>query len=279
MMIELKTLKRLKNKAMEIKDNRVTRRCTYKIWDVIVLTILAILANAQDWKEIEMFGNTHKQYLRQFLKLTGGIPPARTIENIIATVNSSALTKITIDFINDVCDTKYNAKKEILSFDGRVNKGSRKAKTYSSDEIKPLNVLNVYSSEYGMCIEQEMIDEKTNEIPTIPVIIERLNIKDVICTWDALNTQKTNVEAVIKNGGNYVVPIKGNHKNFKKDIADYFDEDVCNIIKSGYEGSYLCEREKSHNKIITYEYYQTEKVAWFEEYKEWTGLKSFPRLT
>ena len=274
-MIELNNLKRLKKKAMEIKDTRVTGRCTYKLWDVVVLTILAILANAQDWKEIEMFGNTYKKYLRQFLKLTGGIPPAKTIENIISTVNSSELTKITLEFINDVCYKQYNAKQEILSFDGRVNKGSKKNKTYNSEKIKPLNVLNVYSSEYGMCIEQEIINEKTNEIPAIPVLLERLNIKDVICTWDALNTQKSNVEAVIKNGGNYVVPIKGNHKNFKKDIADYFDEDVCNIIKSGYEGSYLCEREKSHNKIITYEYYQTEKITWFEEYKEWKGLKSF----
>ena len=273
--VELDILKRLKKKAMEIKDNRIKRKCTYKLWDVVVLTVLAILSNAQDWGEIELFGKTHKRYLREFLKLTGGIPPAKTIENIISTVNSCELTRITVDFINEVCCNRFDSKKEILSFDGRVNKGSQKNKTYNSDKIKPLNVLNVYSSKYGMCIEQEMINEKTNEIPTIPIVIERLDIKGTICTWDALNTQKSNIEAVIKNGGDYVVPIKGNHKNFKKDIADYFDEDICNIIKSGYEGSYLCEREKSHNKIITYEYYQTEKIEWFEEYKEWKGLKSF----
>lgn len=273
--IELDMLKRLKKKTMEIKDNRMKRKCTYKLWDVVVLTILAILSNAQDWGEIELFGKTHKKYLRKFLKLTGGIPPARTIENIISTVSAYELTRITVDFINDICKNEFDAQKEILSFDGRVNKGSRKNKTSKSNEVKALNVLNVYSSNYGMCIEQEKISDKTNEIPTIPIVIERLNIKGTICTWDALNTQKTNVEAVIKNGGDYVVPIKGNHKNLKKDIADYFDEDVCNIIKSGYEGSYLCEREKSHNKIITYEYYQTEKIKWFEEYKEWKGLKSF----
>ena len=38
-MIELNNLKRLKKKAMEIKDTRVTGRCTYKLWDVVVLTI------------------------------------------------------------------------------------------------------------------------------------------------------------------------------------------------------------------------------------------------
>ena len=38
---------------------------------------------------------------------------------------------------------------------------------------------------------------KTNEITGIPEIIKRLDLKGVICTWDALNTQKENVKAVI----------------------------------------------------------------------------------
>ena len=46
--VELDILKRLKKKAMEIKDNRIKRKCTYKLWDVVVLTVLAILSNAQD---------------------------------------------------------------------------------------------------------------------------------------------------------------------------------------------------------------------------------------
>ena len=32
--------------------------------------------------------------------------------------------------------------------------------------------------------------------------------------------------------------------------------------------------EKNHEAVITYEYYQTEKVNWYEEIEEWKGLKS-----
>lgn len=45
-----------------------------------------------------------------------------------------------------------------------------------------------------------MIEEKTNEITAIPKVIKRLNFKNVICTWDALNTQKENVKAVRAKG-------------------------------------------------------------------------------
>ena len=52
-----------------------------------------------------------------------------------------------------------------------------------------------------MCIDQEMIEEKTNEMTAIPEVIKRLDLTNVICTWDALNTQKDNVKAVISKGG------------------------------------------------------------------------------
>jgi len=135
--------------------------------------------------------------------------------------------------------------------------------------------LNVYSDSCRMCIAQEMIEDKTNEITAIPTIIENLDLKDIICTWDALNTQKNNVKAVVDKKGDYVVALKGNQGNFYEDVKDYFDQERLDIIKSGYEGSYLLEREKSHGAVITYEYYQTEKVKWYEEREKWEKLRSF----
>ena len=34
------------------------------------------------------------------------------------------------------------------------------------------------------------------------------------------------------------------------------------------------EKEKNHEAVITYEYYQTEKVKWYAEIEQWEGLKS-----
>lgn len=119
-----------------------------------------------------------------------------------------------------------------------------------------------------------MIEEKTNEITAIPDVIKRLDLTNVICTWDALNTQKDNVKAVTSKGGDYCVALKANQGNFYKDVQDYFDEDRLLIIESGYEGAYQLTREKNHEAVITYEYYQTEKVNWYEEKNLWDGLKS-----
>ncbi len=85
---------------------------------------------------------------------------------------------------------------DIINIDGRVDCRSKRNETNYNDKITPLNVLNAYSNNYDICLASERISEKTNEIPTIPVILQRLKIKGTIITWDALNTQKSNVEAV-----------------------------------------------------------------------------------
>ena len=272
--IEISKLKELKEKSMMLKDERQKGKVIYKIWDIVVVVILAVLADCNEWEEIADYARDEKDFLKKFLKLTGGIPTAKTYERVISLIDSQELNKIFVDFIKDIQFMDDIYFKDILSFDGKVDKGSSRKKGYIVEETKPLNVLNVYSDKLQMCIDQEMIEEKTNEITAIPDVIKRLDLTNVICTWDALNTQKDNVKAVISKGGDYCVALKSNQGNFYKDVQDYFDEDRLLIIESGYEGAYQLTREKNHEAVITYEYYQTEKVNWYPDIKLWEGLKS-----
>ena len=272
--IEISKLKELKEKSMMLKDERQKGKVIYKIWDIVVVVILAVLADCNEWEEIADYARDEKDFLKKFLKLTGGIPTAKTYERVISLIDSQELNKIFVDFIKDIQFMDDIYFKDILSFDGKVDKGSSRKKGYIVEETKPLNVLNVYSDKLQMCIDQEMIEEKTNEITAIPDVIKRLDLTNVICTWDALNTQKDNVKAVTSKGGDYCVALKANQGNFYKDVQDYFDEDRLLIIESGYEGAYQLTREKNHEAVITYEYYQTEKVNWYPDIKLWEGLKS-----
>ena len=68
---------KLKNKTKTLKDIRVKKKCTYKLWDIVCVIILAVLSNCNEWEEIYYFAKTHKKWLKGFLKLTGGIPKHR----------------------------------------------------------------------------------------------------------------------------------------------------------------------------------------------------------
>ena len=170
---------------------------------------------------------------------------------------------------------KSNLEKDIINLDGRVSKGSSRQETEYQDKMKPLNVLNAYSNKYGICLASEMIEEKSNEIPTIPEILKRFKVKGNIITWDALNTQTDNVKAVVELKGDYVIPIKGNQSNFYNDLIDYFDEKKLETIKAGNSKSaYLDYYEKRECQSIHYEYYQTTDVNWYFDKKKWEKLNS-----
>lgn len=268
-------LKEFKEHMKELTDTRIPKKCTYKIWDIVVVVFIAVLANCNEWEEIANFAKLKKQWFKNFLKLSGGIPSAETYERVFSLINPKELEKATTYFVSEMVHI-FNYDKDIINIDGKTDNGSARKETDFKEEVKSLNVLNAYSNKYGICLASEEISKKTNEIPTIPIILSRLNIKDTIITWDALNTQKKNVECVIKSHGDYVVPVKGNQGTFYEELKLYFDSKLLDMISAKNDGiTYKIEYEKSHGTIITYEYFQTEDISWFEDLKKWKGLKSF----
>ena len=71
-------LKKLKESMKELTDNRQQSKCSYKIWDIIVCVIVAVLCGKKEWEEIPDFIEEKYSFFKKFLKMTGGIPCAKT---------------------------------------------------------------------------------------------------------------------------------------------------------------------------------------------------------
>lgn len=267
-------IKNFKEEMKKLTDSRQKNKRVYKIWDIVVTAFIAVLADQNTWEEIHDFVDIKYDFFKSFLKMTGGVASAKTYERVFAIINPQELEDICTLFIIKVLKI-FKSERDILSIDGKIDKGSSRNENKLRDYIKPLNVLNVYSNNYGFCIASEMIDDKTNEITTIPSILKRINAKNAIITWDALNTQKTNVDAVIEAKADYVIALKSNHSSFFQDVALYFDDDKLDMIKAGaLKSAYQISVEKANSSVITYEYFQTEDIKWYHDYKSWKKLNS-----
>lgn len=273
--IDISILKQLKDRIKLIKDIRCKNKITYKLWDVIMCVILASFAQNDTWEEIHEFVLDNYKWLKSFLQMTGGIPTEDSYERIMGLIDNDELNNILFCFFEEITFAS-RPQTEMYNFDGRVNNGSRQKLTMNSSAKSPLNCLNVYSNKYGYCIYTKQIEEKTNEIPMIENLVKGLNLKGIVVTWDALNTQTKNVKAVIEAGGNYIVPIKGNQGTFYQDLIDYFDEEQCEkIIAGNSKSAYMTYNEKSHSSIIKYELFQTSDIKWYSKINDWEKVKSF----
>ena len=244
----------------------------YKLWDVIMCVVLASFACNDTWEEIHDFVVDNYSWIRTFLQMTGGIPKEDSYERIMGLVNTDELNKILFDFFTTIT-FKQETSVNLLNFDGRVNNGSKRNTSMLNDSLSPLNCLNVYSNEYKYCLYTKQIAEKTNEIPAVEELIKGLNLEGIIVTWDALNSQTKNIEAVINAGGDYTIPIKGNQGIFYQDFMLYFDQDKCDEIKAGnLHSEYLTYIEKSHSSIIQYECFQTSDINQYDRLSDWKAI-------
>lgn len=267
-------LKNLKEAMKDLTDSRQKGKKIYKIWDIVLCVVISVLCGKKDWEEIHDFVEEKYDFFRSFLKMSGGIPSAKTYKRVMAIIDYKELEKILNTFLGMITKDIIHGI-DILSFDGRVSNGSKRKETLKQEKVSPLNMLNVYSTQKQMCICSQIIDKKTNEIPNIIEVIKQINIKGGITVWDALNTQKENVAFVIEKGADYVAPIKANHPTFYQELIDYFNEKEEEYIKAGKSNSaYKKIHEYKNGKAITYEYFQTTDVYWFEDIKEWESLHS-----
>ena len=288
--INVSVLKELVEETEIIADPRYKPKTWHKLSDIIIITLFAVMANADEWSAIETFGKKKEKWLRTFLKLENGIPTDDTYRIVISKLNVQSVYRVMIGFlirklseiINIFGLEETDEEKEIMSIDGKVSKGSKRNEG-EKEGTKALNTLNAYSSKWGMCIDQEFIEEKSNEIPALPILLERLELRDTIVTWDAINTQKGTVAAVITGKGDYVGALKGNQGNLYEDVRDYFDEAKISEIKTDDKNrkgqglkaeNYQKTVEKEHSAVITREYYIEKDIEWLYGKEEWAGLKS-----
>jgi predicted transposase YbfD/YdcC len=68
------------------------------------------------------------------------------------------------------------------------------------------------------------INDKSNEIPAMPHLLDLLDLKETIITADAMNTQKATVSKIIEKEADYVLPVKGNQEILFNDIDPMFKD-------------------------------------------------------
>ncbi len=248
--------------------------------NVIMITFLSILGNCNEWLEIYEFAVIHQDWFSKFLNLEYGIPSVSTLRRVMAVVDPKELEEICVNFIANMVtqltelfmpiEDKENISKDIIAYDGKVCRGSKRNNTIKG-EVLPVNAMTAFNVTKDIPLATKFISEKTNEIPTGPELIKLLDLTNTISTFDALNTQKKTIKAIVDKGGDYVGALKGNQHNFYKDIVDYFEDEE--IYNDAYAQCHYEEVEHAHSTEEKRTYVITENIGWLET-KGWEKIKS-----
>jgi hypothetical protein len=103
-----------------IRDLRIERNKPCPLHEVIVITILAVIATAQGWEDIEWYGKAKKARLRRFLSLEQGIPHHDAYRRVMSRIKPEEIERC---FMNWVRAVKKEYEREIIAIDGKTVRG------------------------------------------------------------------------------------------------------------------------------------------------------------
>lgn len=117
-------------------------------------------------------------------------------------------TKSLESLLKSIRSLVSSSKGDIIAIDGKTLRGSRGW----CEDARSLHLLHAWSTNEGVCLAQESVDEISNEITAFPALIE-----------PQIHKKKT-AAAIIAKKADYILPVKGNHKDLYDDIHLIFQD-------------------------------------------------------
>jgi predicted transposase YbfD/YdcC len=180
-----------------------------------MISLLTYLTGGTDYQDMHMFAKECGQSFKGLLQLPNGVPSADTFERVFKKLKSDSLQSCLDSYGKEILGSL--SEKQIV-LDGKKLKGVSPHSKGNSG----LYILNAWVSENGLCIGQEKVEEKSNEITAIPKVLASLDIEEAVVSIDAIGTQTKIAEQIIEQGGHYFLAVKGNQQELLEDSEQAF---------------------------------------------------------
>lgn len=208
------SLNSLRRNLNHLSDPRKAKRRRYQLTDLLILLILAKLGGEDQMKGMAEWIRLRESSLLSVLEIPRKrLPHQTTYERVLAGLDEEVFNAmIGAFFTSAASDTGWQ-----IVLDGKVLRG-----TIPRGETQGTHLLAAYVPERGVVLMQVEVDGKANEQSTAPRLLEAIDLQGHVVTGDAMFTQRDLCEQIVEAGGDYIFPVKDNHPNMHKAIADVF---------------------------------------------------------
>lgn len=253
----------------ELPDPRIDRQKQHSLIDIVAIAILGTICGADHWTEIAEFGEARKNWLRTFLELPNGIPSHDTFGRTFSLINPRAFQDLFAKWVCTIREdvTVEDAFGEIINIDGKCLRGSHDKGIGKS----AIYMVSAWAQKNHLVLGQVNTQQKSNEIKAIPELLESLELKGCIVTIDAAGCQKTIASQIRRQGGDYLLAVKGNQPNLHEEIVNFFDRKLAGKHEN-VPVDYYKETDGGHGRVEIRRHWVTQDAMLYCREK-WEGLK------
>jgi predicted transposase YbfD/YdcC len=249
-----------------LPEPRELRTCKHVLGDILVIGLCAVMGGANSWEDIQLFGQSKRDWFKRFLSLPNGIPSHDTFNRVFQALAPQAFQECFVSWMNAVCEACGLKHAQI---DGKAARGSHKR----GKGLGCLHTVSVWASQNGLTFGQVATEEKSNEITAIPKLLQMLELKGAIVTIDAAGTQKEIVKEIRSQQADYLLPVKENQPTLYRDVVAAFHR----AIETDFEGidtATFQTTDKGHGRLETRTYTVIYNPVGLSTAEDWQDLKA-----
>lgn len=248
----------------DLPDPRREHLRLHSLWDIVGLTICAMICGCDTVVDIHAYGVKKFEFLNTFLDLENGVPSHDTIGRVFALLDPE---KFRSCFANWTASLAESVAGRVIAIDGKtLRRGHDKNQ-------KPLHLVSAFATENRLVLSQRGVDDKSNEITAIPELLRMLDVKKAIITIDAMGCQKEIASQIKDQGADYVLALKENQPTLCADARDLFIQGMDTDF-AGMKHQELQTKEEGHGRKETRTYTLIRLTPeWLVKHPEWKGLK------
>lgn len=184
----------------------------YSMFEIIFLSLSAVISGCTTWELIAEFGTLKSDWLKKFLPYQNGTPSHDTLGRFFALVDYVEFEKCFSDFMQCL----VTSKSRLVSIDGKTICGA------ASNFGNLLHIVTAYCQENRLCLGQQIVGDKSNEIDAIPKLLDSLFLEGTIITIDAMGCQRKIAEKIIEKKADYILQVKDNQIDTKQQVIKLF---------------------------------------------------------
>jgi len=184
-----------------VEDPRCSGKVEHRLIEVLVIAVCAVIACAESWNDIALYGRSKLAWLRTFLELANGIPSHDTFRRVFMLIDPDAFEA---GFAAWVGALTAGFEREVVAIDGKTIRRSFD----HGREQSPLHMVSAWASEQGLVLGQRCVDGTSNEITAVPELLDQLALENSIVTLDAMGCQTAIAEKILAHGGGSPAPMR-----------------------------------------------------------------------
>ena len=247
-----------------LKDPRIKRKKLYPLMEILFVVLCGTICGAESWRDFVLFGKEKTDFLKKYFPYANGIPSKDTLARLFAVLDPERFKKCFIAWVKSLQETLQ----DVIAIDGKTFCNS----IDKANNVPAIHMVNAFATGARLILAQQKVDDKSNEITAIPLLLDLLSLKGNVVTIDAMGCQKAIAEKIIEKEGDYVLFLKGNHGNLSADVQLFLETEVAK--KSSTAIDRYEEVDKGHGRIETRKCIVSSKLDWLGQKPEWSGIKS-----